>query len=190
MRLDRLTMKSQEALENAQRIAEAHGNQELQVEHLMRALLTDTSGIVYRALSMAGADIKAIERDLDREIDKFPKVSGATPLGQIYVSPRLKAVFERAFEEARRLQDEYVSVEHLLIAIIEEGGPSQRILERYGAGKEKILNIIKQIRGAHRVTDQNPEDKYQALQRYSRDLTELARKGKLDPVIGLSLIHI
>jgi ATP-dependent Clp protease ATP-binding subunit ClpB len=184
MRLDRLTIKAQEALENSQRIAEQHGNQELQVEHLMRALLRDSSGIVWRALSMAGADIKAIEKDLDREIDKFPKVSGATPLGQVYVSPRLKAVFEKAFETAQHLGDEYVSVEHLLMAILEEGGPSARILERYGGSKDKVINAIKQIRGVHRVTDPNPEEKYQALQRYSRDLTELARRGKLDPVIG------
>ncbi len=184
MRLDRLTIKSQEALQEAQRIAEEHGNQELQVEHLMKALLQDTSGIVAKAISEAGGDLKAIEKDLDREIDKFPKVSGATPLGQIYVSARLKAVFEKASVEAKRLQDEYVSVEHLLMAILDEGGPSKRILERNGAPPERIINAIKRIRGTHRVTDPNPEDKYQALQRYSRDLTELARRGKLDPVIG------
>ncbi len=184
MRLDRLTIKSQEALQEAQRIAERHGNQELQVEHLLRALISDSAGIVYRALQDAGGDISSIERELDREIDRFPKVSGATPLGQVYVSARLKEVLERAFEEAKHLQDEYISVEHLLMAIMEEGGPAARILERYGAARQKVIDAIKKIRGTHRVTDQNPEDKYQALQRYSRDLTELARRGKLDPVIG------
>ncbi|MFN3740203.1 MAG: ATP-dependent chaperone ClpB [Thermodesulfovibrionales bacterium] len=184
MRLDKLTIKSQEALQEAQRIAERHGNQELQVEHLLRALISDSDGIAYRAIQEAGGDISAIEKELEREIDKFPKVSGATPLGQVYISARLKEVLERAFEEARHLQDEYISVEHLLMAIIEEGGPAARILERQGASRQKVIDAIKKIRGTHRVTDQNPEDKYQALQRYSRDLTELARRGKLDPVIG------
>ncbi|MCX7793816.1 MAG: AAA family ATPase, partial [Thermodesulfovibrionales bacterium] len=184
MRLDRLTIKAQEAIQEAQRIAEKHGNQELQVEHLLRALLSDKEGVATRALRDAGADIKAVEKELEKEIDKFPKVSGATPFGQIYLSSRLRSVFEKAFEEARHLQDEFVSVEHLLMAIIEEGGPGARILERHGASKEKIVSAIKKIRGTHRVTDPNPEDKYQALERYSRDLTELARRGKLDPVIG------
>lgn len=184
MRLDKLTIKSQEALQEAQRIAERHGNQELQVEHLLRALISDSSGIVYRSIEEAGGDINSIEKELESVIDRFPKVSGATPLGQVYVSARLKGVLERAFEEARHLQDEYISVEHLLMAIIEEGGPASKILERYGASRQKVIDAIKKIRGTHRVTDQNPEDKYQALQRYSRDLTELARRGKLDPVIG------
>lgn len=184
MRLDRLTIKTQEAIQEAQRIAEKHGNQELQVEHLLKALLADKGGIAYRALQDAGADISSIEKELEREIDKFPKVSGAVPFGQIYISPRLRAVLEKAFEEARHLQDEYVSVEHILMAIMDEGGPGARIIERHGASKEKVINAIRKIRGTHRVTDPNPEDKYQALQRYSRDLTELARRGKLDPVIG------
>lgn len=184
MRLDKLTIKTQEAIQEAQRIAEQHGNQELQVEHLLKALLEDSSGIVYRAIAEAGGDIKAIEAELDREIDRFFKVSGATPLGQVYVSQRLKAVFERAFQEAQRLQDEYVSVEHLLMAIMEDGGTAARIIERHGAPKERVISALRRIRGSHRVTDPNPEDKYQALARYSRDLTELARRGKLDPVIG------
>ncbi len=184
MRLDKLTIKSQEALQEAQRIAERHGNQELQVEHLLRALLADRTGIVYRAIQDAGGDINSIEKELESVIDRFPKVSGATPLGQVYVSARLKNVLERAFEEAGHLQDEYVSVEHLLMAIIEEGGSASKILERYGASRQKVIDAIKKIRGTHRVTDPNPEDKYQALQRYSRDLTELARRGRLDPVIG------
>lgn len=184
MRLDRLTVKSQEALQEAQRIAERKGNQQLDVEHLMDALLEDEDGLVYQILNRIGVDIKALKKDLEKEIEKFPKVSGATPLGQIYISPRLKGVIEKAYEEATHLTDEFISVEHLLLAIIKTPGPSSELLKRQGATEDKILTVMKQIRGVHRVTDPNPEEKYQALARYAKDLTDLAKKGKLDPVIG------
>lgn len=183
MRFDKLTIKLQEGIQEAQRIAEKKGNQELHVEHLLLALLRD-DGLVPKIINLAGGSLPLIEKDLEKEIDKFPKVSGATPLGQIYLSPELKNIIERAFENAAHLNDEYVSVEHILTAILDEGGNASKILARYGASKEKILNAIKEIRGTQRVTDPNPEDKYQALERYSNDLTALARKGKLDPVIG------
>ncbi len=184
MRMDRLTIKSQEALQEAQRIADQKGNQELQPEHLLRALLEDEEGIVVQILQRFGFDIDMLKADLDSEIDRFPKVMGATPLGQVYVSPRLKRVFEEAFREAQHLQDEYVSTEHLLIGILREGGPASEVLGRYNVTEQAVLQHMREIRGAQRVTDPNPEDKYQALKRYARDLTELARKGKLDPVIG------
>jgi ATP-dependent Clp protease ATP-binding subunit ClpB len=117
-------------------------------------------------------------------LDKLPKVISATPVGQIYITPRLKDIFERATKEAEHLKDEYVSVEHLLLAIRSAGGAASDLLHKYGADAAKILTAMKEIRGAQRVTDPNPEDKYQALKKFSRDLTELAAKGKLDPVIG------
>jgi ATP-dependent Clp protease ATP-binding subunit ClpB len=184
MRLDKLTVKSQEALQEAQRIAEKKGNQQLEVEHLLYALLLDEEGIAYQILRRLGLDINSLKADIDREMEKFPKVSGATPLGQIFIAPRLKAVLEKAYEEATHLTDEFISVEHLLISIAKAYGPASDILKRYGASPDNILSAMREIRGVHRVTDPNPEEKYQAISRYAKDLTELAKKGRLDPVIG------
>ncbi|HWR89336.1 MAG TPA: Clp protease N-terminal domain-containing protein, partial [Dissulfurispiraceae bacterium] len=184
MRLDKLTVKSQEALQEAQRIAERKGNQQLDVEHLLSALLADEEGTVFQIISRLGADINAVRAEIEKEIEKFPKVSGATPLGQIYLSPRLKAVFEKAFEKAGHLTDEFISVEHLLIAIVNEYGPASEILKRQGVTADAILTVLTDIRGSQRVTDPNPEEKFQALKRYGKDLTDLAKRGKLDPVIG------
>jgi ATP-dependent Clp protease ATP-binding subunit ClpB len=184
MRLDKLTVKSQEAIQEAQRLAERKGNQQLDVEHLLYALLEDEDGVAYQILKRIDADINAIKSDIDREIEKFPKVMGATPLEQIYISPRLKSVLEKALEEAEHLTDEFISVEHLLLAIANAYGAASDILKKHGAASDKILTALREIRGGQRVTDPNPEDKYQALTRYGKDLTELAKKGKLDPVIG------
>lgn len=184
MRLDKLTIKSQEALQEAQRFAENKGNQELQPEHLLWAILQDDEGIGTQILKRAGIDVLMLQKDTEAEVDKFPKVMGATPLGQIYLSPRLKEVFETALKEAEHLKDEFVSVEHLLIGLTTVGGPSTNLLNRYNITAERVRTLMRDIRGVHRVTDPNPEEKYQALARYSRDLTALARKGKLDPVIG------
>jgi ATP-dependent Clp protease ATP-binding subunit ClpB len=184
MRLDKLTVKSQEALQEAQRIAEARGNQQLDVEHLLYALLEDEDGIAFQILKRLGVDIKSLKGDIDKEIEKFPKVSGATPLGQIYIAPRLKAVLEKASEEATHLTDEFISVEHLMLAITSSYGPASEILKKHGATSDRVLSVMREIRGVHRVTDPNPEEKYQAIARYAKDLTELAKKGKLDPVIG------
>ncbi|MDO9288190.1 MAG: ATP-dependent chaperone ClpB [Thermodesulfovibrionales bacterium] len=182
--MDKLTIKSQEAVQEAQRFAESKGNQELQPEHLLFALLKDYEGIAPQILKRLGTDPKNIQAEIEKEIEKFPKVLGATPVGQIYISPRLKDVMEKAFKEAEHLNDEYVSVEHLLLSLINIEGPNSELLKRYGITSDKALSAMREIRGAQRVTDTNPENKYQAIARYSRDLTELARKGKLDPVIG------
>lgn len=183
MRLDKLTVKSQEAIQEAQRIAEKKGNQQLDVEHLLYALLEEEEGLIYKILGRLGIDIETLKKDIEEEIEKFPKVSGATPLG-LYISPRLKTVLENAFEEATHLTDEFISVEHLLLAILKTYGPASEILKRHGATEDKVLSAMREIRGVHRVTDPNPEEKYQALARYAKDLTDLAKKGKLDPVIG------
>lgn len=184
MRLDKLTIKSQEALQEAQRFAEVKGNQELQPEHLLWAILKDDEGLGAQILKRANVNILMLQKDIETEIERFPKVVGATPLGQIYLSPRTKEVLETALKEAEHLTDEYVSIEHLLLGLTIVGGPCTELLKRYNITTERVRTLMREIRGVHRVTDPNPEEKYQALARYSRDLTALAKKGKLDPVIG------
>jgi len=182
--MDKFTIKSQEAIQNAQKIAESKGHQQIDVEHLFRAILDDEGGIASQILRIAGLNADALRKDIDEDLNKLPKVISATPVGQIYISPRLKKVFEDAMKEAERLNDEYVSVEHLLLAILPSGGASADLLKKYGADHHTLLTAMREIRGTHNVTDPNPETKYQALKKFSRDLTELAAKGKLDPVIG------
>ncbi len=184
MKMDKLTIKSQEAFQEAQRLAERKGNQEIQAEHLLYALLDDSEGIVFQILKQTGIDINGLKKDLENEIEKLPKVLGPTPVGQIYISQKLNQAMENALKEAERLTDEYVSVEHLLLGIMSVGGRSSELLKKYNVTADKIMSVMREIRGSQRVTDPNPEDKYQAIARYSRDLTELAKKGKLDPVIG------
>lgn len=184
MRFDRLTYKTQEAIREAQRIATQYGNQQIDVEHLFYALVNDSEGLVYRILKECGADIEAIKQDLKKAIDKIPKVFGAQPLEHIYITPRLNQLFEKAEREAEHLKDEYISVEHLLVALFDVGGPALDAIRKQAVSRQKVLDAMRAIRGVHQVTDPNPEEKYQALVRYGKNLTELAKKGKLDPVIG------
>lgn len=182
--MDKFTIKSQEAIQEAQKIAERKGNQQIDAEHLLWALLDNEEGVAAQILKRIGVNTKSVQQDVEEAVDKFPKVIGATPLGQIYISPRLKEAFGNAQQSAEHLKDEYVSVEHLLFALVSIGGPCSDILKKYGVTADKVLSAMREIRGAQRVTDPNPEEKYQALKKYSRDLTELAKKGRLDPVIG------
>ncbi|MBF0566554.1 MAG: ATP-dependent chaperone ClpB [Nitrospirae bacterium] len=184
MRVDKMTLKSQEALREAQVLAESKGNQEIQPEHLLLALINDGEGAAGQALERAGVNLSGLKKDLERDVDRFPKVLGSTVVGQIYISPRVKEAVEGSFREAQALGDEYVSVEHLVLGLITSGSSVSKLLKGYKLDKEKFLAAMQEIRGTQRVTDQNPEDKYQALKRFGRDLTELASKGKLDPVIG------
>jgi ATP-dependent Clp protease ATP-binding subunit ClpB len=179
-----LTIKSQEAIQKAQKLAERKGQQQIDVEHLLWVLADDEEGVAAQMLKRMGINAALLKKDVEEVIDRMPKVVGATPLGQMYVSPRLKEVLERASKEAEHLKDEFVSVEHLLMGTLSAGGPSSEILRKYGVDQNGLLAAMKEIRGSQRVTDENPEEKYQALKRFSRDLTELAAKGKLDPVIG------
>ncbi|HEV8471873.1 MAG TPA: Clp protease N-terminal domain-containing protein, partial [Methylomirabilota bacterium] len=182
MRLDKFTVKAQEALQAAQSVAEQLGHQAIEPEHLLQALLQQREGVVAPILAKLGARPEAIERDLQTALAKAPKVRGG---GSGYLGERLRAALERAQSEAERLKDEYVSTEHLLVALAQErDGGAGRALTAAGATPEAIYKALVEVRGTQRVTDQNPEDKYQALQKFSRDLTEAARKGKLDPVIG------
>ncbi len=182
--MDKFTIKSQEAIQNAQGLAEKNGQQQIDVEHLLMVLLSDEEGVASQMLKRLGVNTVLLGNDVEAVIDKLPKVVGATPLGQIYVSPRLKEVLERASKEAEHLKDEFVSVEHLLLAVLAVGGPASGLLKKYGVNSDNLLAAMREIRGSQTVTDQNPEEKYQALKRYSRNLTDLAAKGKLDPVIG------
>ncbi|MBI4378633.1 MAG: AAA family ATPase [Nitrospinae bacterium] len=184
MRFDRFTLKAQEAVQEAQNIAEKREHQAIDVEHLLYALVAQSDGIVQPIIKKLGADPKNLIKKIEDELNKIPKVHGGA-IGQAFITPRLNQIFSNAFKEAERLKDEYVSTEHLLTAITDEkGGVSSKILSAEGITKDNIFKVLIDIRGSQRVTDQTPEEKYQALSRYSRDLTDLARKGKLDPVIG------
>ena len=182
IRFDRYTVKSQEALERAQRMAREAGHQELRPEHVLAALLEDPEGIVPAVLQKLGVERARLAAEVQQSLKQVPRVQG----GSIYPSDSLRAAFDRAEQEAERLKDEYVSVEHLMLAIADASITSgaQRALDSAGATPEAILKALTQVRGGQRVTDATPEDKYQALMKYGRDLTAAARQGKLDPVIG------
>ncbi|MGH7829342.1 MAG: ATP-dependent chaperone ClpB, partial [Candidatus Binatia bacterium] len=183
MRLDKLTIKSQEALQNAQSLASKRNHQAVDVEHLLMALLGQKEGVVPALLQKLGVAATPLFDRLQRSLDRLPQVTGAAA-GQTFITPRLKRVIEGAEAAAGQLKDEYVSTEHLLLAMLEDDGEAGRALREAGASKDSVLKALVDIRGAQRITDPNPEEKYQALEKYSRDLTDLARKGKLDPVIG------
>ena len=182
MNANRFTEKAQEALSSAQRLAEESHNSQVEPEHLLFALLDQQGGVVPEIVQKLGVLPAKLSPQLREEIGRFPKVYG----GQLYGSQRLSKLLRYAESEAERLKDEYVSTEHLLIAVANEQdkGTAGRILRQAGVTPEKIYQVLTSIRGGQRVTDQNPEGKYQALEKYGRDLTEMARKGKLDPVVG------
>ncbi|MDD2671787.1 MAG: ATP-dependent chaperone ClpB [Syntrophales bacterium] len=184
MRFEKFTLKVQEALGEGQKLAESLGHQGMDVEHVLMALLRQPEGIVPDILERLGADYRRIEREVENVLQRQPKVSGM-PSGQTYITPRLKNVLDSAVAEAGRLSDEYVSVEHILIAIADEKlGAAPQILKSAGVTKDAVFKVLVDIRGSQRVTDPNPEEKYQALKRYARDFNELAKKGFFDPVIG------
>jgi len=185
MRTDKLTIKAQEAIHEAQQIAEQYNHQSLEPEHLLLALLRQPEGVVVPVLQRLEADPNLIAGRLEEIIEKIPKVYGEA-VGEVYASNAFSRLLKNAAAEAQQLKDEYISTEHLLIAVAEGERASEaaRLLREYGVTRDNIFKVLVEIRGSQRVTDQSPEEKYQALKRYSRDLTELAQKGKLDPVIG------
>ncbi len=184
MRMDKFTIKAQEAIQGAQKLAESRGNMQVDVEHLLGALLAQPDGVTVPLLQKLGVNIGLIQQQMDAEMAKMPSVGGTAEVGGT-VTPRLKAVFNTAFTEAERMKDEYVSTEHLLLGILQDNSSSAgRLLKSQGADHPRLLQALRDLRGGQRVTDQNPEEKYGALDRYGRDLTEAARKQKLDPVIG------
>src|SRR6187551_855691 len=181
MRMDRLTSKSQEALQSAAADASRRGNPELIPEHLLAAILAQEGGVGAALAQRAGADPTAFAKDLNARIEGLPKVSGGA---EPSFGRRTVPLMNQAEDEAKRLKDEYVSVEHFLLAAIKHDKDVQAVADRHGLSYDKLVRAMAEIRGSQRVTDQNPEGKFQALEKYTRDLTALAKRGKIDPVIG------
>ncbi len=179
---NKLTMKSQAALEGARQQASARNHQAIEPEHLLFALLSDPEGVVYPLLHDLGVAPKPLRDAVDAALDRLPKVYAAG--AEVRISPALGATLDAAFREAEALTDEYVSTEHLFLALLEGTSRASRLLREAGVDRDGVLASLAQVRGRQRVTDPNPEEKYQVLERYGRDLTDLALRGKLDPVIG------
>ena len=182
MNFEKFTIKAQEALARSQALASEYGHQTVEDFHLMSALLEQKEGIILPVLKKLEVNIDDFSKKVDTIVKEFPKVSGQNI--QIYMSSGLTGILNNAFKEAEKLKDEFVSSEHILISLAESSGKIGELLKEYGVTKDKIYRVLVEIRGNQRITDQNPEDKYQALQRFGKDITELAKKQKLDPVIG------
>src|SRR5437588_12571660 len=182
MDLTRLTLKSQAALTTAQELARQRNHQLVEPTHVLFALLSDPEGVVYPLLQKLGQSPRALRDRVDEQLERIPKVYGFSE--ELYLSQGTRQLLDRAFAEAARLTDDYVSTEHLFLAMLEGAGAVSGVLEGAGLKRDDVLAALADIRGRQRVTDQNPEEKFQVLERYGRDLTELARQGKLDPVIG------
>jgi ATP-dependent Clp protease ATP-binding subunit ClpB len=182
MDINRLTEKSQEALHDAQRLAQRLGNQQIDVEHVLLALLDQEGGLATSILAKAGVAVEALKLRVHRDLEKLPRVSGDAH--EPSVSGRLNRLVTQAENEAKRLKDDFVSVEHLLLAMTDDGGAAGRVLKEFGVSRDQLMKGLQEVRGHQRVTSPNPETTYQALERYGRDLTQLAAQGKLDPVIG------
>jgi ATP-dependent Clp protease ATP-binding subunit ClpB len=181
--LNRFTEMSQQAVVSAQQIAEELNNSQVEPEHLLSALLHQSEGVVPAVLQRLGVNTQAMLQEVQNELKRLPKVTGGGV--QVGISPRLRQVLVRSHDEMQNFHDEYVSTEHLLLALLEAGGGAvQRILGQAGVMRDKLLQALTQVRGNQRVTNQNPEGTYAALEKYGRNLTEAARQGKLDPVIG------
>ena len=182
MRFDKFTIKSQELIQNAQSLASQKNNQQIEPEHLLSAMLDEKEGIARAMFHKLGVSPDDIANELTQAIDKLPKISS---IGDVYISQMTKGILDAAFAEAAKMKDQYVSIEHILLAISDEkNGEAAKILNRNGITRESILKVLMEIRGSESITDPNPEEKYQALDKFSRNLTDFARLGKLDPVIG------
>jgi ATP-dependent Clp protease ATP-binding subunit ClpB len=181
MRLDKFTLRAQEAIQSAIELAERNNHQQVEPEHLLAAMLEQPEGIVRPILGKLGANVAVVLNDMQAAVARFPRVQG----GQQYFSPRTTQVFTAAQKQADKMQDEFISTEHLLLALVEDKtGDAGKILRQHGINEDDLLKVVQQMRGGTHITDQNAEQNYQALSKYARDLTEAARRGKLDPVIG------
>ena len=191
MDAQKFTEKSLSALENAHGEAVRLHNSELSTLHLLNGLVTQENGLVPRILEKMVLDSGKLTRDLQESLKSLPTLTNGST-GRVAPSGEMNLALVRAEDEAEKLKDEYVSVEHLLLALADEGdkGPAGKILSGSGVTRKRLINTIQELRGGKRVTSQNPEDTYEALEKYGTNLSQLAREGKLDPVIGLSLIHI
>jgi ATP-dependent Clp protease ATP-binding subunit ClpB len=185
MDINRFTEKAQEAIRAAQTKAVRYGHQQIDVEHLLAALLEQEGGLAPSILTKAGINVPSLKQRVDAELDRMPKVSGgSTSPDQVYITGRLNRLLTQAEDEAKRLKDEFVSIEHILLAMTDDGGITGRLFKELGITRERLMQALRDVRGTQRVTSQNPEATYEALERYGRDLTKLAAQGKLDPVIG------
>ena len=185
MDINRFTEKLQEAIRSAQAKATRYGHQQIDVEHLLSALLEQEGGLASSILAKAGIQVEPLARRIEAELDRLPKVS--SPSGgpdQVYVASRLNRLLTHSEDEASKLKDEYISVEHVLLAAIDDQGAAGRLLKEFGLTHDRLMQALREVRGSQRVTSQNPEATYEALERYGRDLTKMAEQGKLDPVIG------
>ncbi|HJZ60450.1 MAG TPA: Clp protease N-terminal domain-containing protein, partial [Gemmataceae bacterium] len=185
MDLEKFTEKAQQAIAGSQKIAARMNHQQIDVEHVLLSLLDQEKGLAPAILNKAGVSVDALTIKLQRELEKLPRVSG--PDGapdRFYPSGRFTRLIDKAESEAKNLKDEFVSVEHLLLAAVDDTGPAGKILKEFGVTRDRLLKALQEVRGNQRVTTQNPEETYQALEKYGRDLTQLAQQGKLDPVIG------
>lgn len=183
MNFDKYTQNARAAVSDSQSIALENGQQQLEGEHLHLALLRQEEGLVARLLTYMGLDVATLANEVQQEIDRLPKVTGGGD--QLYAGRRFSQLLTAAENCAKQFKDEYVSVEHLYLALTEENGtPSAKIFRKYGIDREKVLQALTKVRGSQRVTSENPEENYEALSKYGRDLVDMARQGKLDPVIG------
>src|ERR1700737_4192752 len=182
MRVDKFTQKMQEALQAAQDVAAQFNHQEIANEHFLSALLDQSDGITQPLLKKIGVPVDRLRERLASELERRPKVHGAAV--DLRLSNELRSVLDGAEKEMSKLKDEYTSAEHYLFALSAANAPAAKILKELGVTRDKLMQALQQVRGSQRVTDQNPEGKYQTLEKYGRDLTELARRGKIDPVIG------
>src|SRR5436190_2986796 len=182
MRPDKFTQKMQEALQAAQDVASQHNQQEISNEHFLLSLLDQTDGVTRPLLEKMGVAVPQVRDGLRQELERRPKIQGGTYDQRI--GNELRATIDAAEKEMTKLKDEFLSAEHYLLALADSSGTAGKLLQAAGATRDKLMLALQQVRGSQRVTDQNPEGKYQTLEKYGRDLTELARKGKIDPVIG------
>jgi len=185
MDINKLTEKLQEALSAAQSKAVRYSHQQVDVEHLLLALLEQERGLATSILNKANVDVESLRNNIEQELNRVPKVTAPTgEPGQVYITSRLNRLLTQAEDESKKLGDEYVSVEHVLLAMTDDTGPTGRLLKQSGVTRERLMQTLREVRGSQRVTSQNPEATYEALEKYGRDLTKLAAQGKLDPVIG------
>src|ERR1700736_668959 len=185
MDFNRFTEKLQDAIRVAQSKATEYGNQQIDVEHLVAALLEQEGGLAPAILTKADITIDGLRARMEQELNKLPKVSGpAASPDQVYVTNRLTKLLSDAEDESKRMKDEYVSVEHVLLALTDDKGAAGRLLKEFGLTRDRLMRALQDVRGSQRVTNTNPEATYEALEKYGRDITRLAAQGKLDPVIG------
>jgi ATP-dependent Clp protease ATP-binding subunit ClpB len=184
MNIDRYTEKAQEALQQASKIAQSKGQPQVDLEHLLSSLLAQDPGLALSILRKSNINTDALRKRCDQEIDRLPKVSGSNQDGNIYLAGRLNTILKQSEEEAKKFKDDYISVEHILLALLEDKASIGKLFKEFGITRDLLMTALQEVRGNQRVTNQNPEATYQSLEKYGRDLTKMAAANKLDPVIG------